>query len=296
MLSPWAAGQALLVGAILVVAALLKARDTVRGSTRPEAALETLLGKRLGFRAWILTSLLEGALGAELLSTTNVEIGAALAATFFAGATVALLVARRRNPEASCGCFSAGNATPINRLALARSAALGVAAVGAALSGRDSWLDAFAHPVAIALLVVEAAAVVTVTPELRPRWEPERAEWRRNRTLRRSVRAVKRSAPFRRVRRVIPDPRPADVWLDAEEQQHVVLFALPESEPGNERFLAFAVATGSTNVSHMGELRLNATVDGWRVAHQSRDVEKAAGEHGEQLPIYHEGPAAHTAR
>ncbi|PWR08091.1 hypothetical protein DKT69_33405, partial [Micromonospora sicca] len=107
----------------------------------------------------------------ELLLLPPVLRVEAVAATVLTVVFVAYLgYARRAAPTSSCGCLSA-RATPVSGRSLARSGLL-VAAGGLAGLATGGWLPALAgQPVAgAAVLLVELAVMVSLSPELDPSW------------------------------------------------------------------------------------------------------------------------------
>ncbi|MGW5876791.1 MauE/DoxX family redox-associated membrane protein [Nocardiopsis terrae] len=154
-----------LLAALLLLGAAAKA-----GSRSAGTGAAVLLPERLRGPATLATCLAEAALAVALLTATGLPGEAARVATalMFAVSVVLLPAARRRDPEAGCGCFGGLSRAPIGWRTLTRAALLAVAAaatVGLPLSG---WEVASApDPLHGAVLGVQLVVLALLSPELR---------------------------------------------------------------------------------------------------------------------------------
>ncbi|SIN41546.1 MauE/DoxX family redox-associated membrane protein [Micromonospora cremea] len=162
--------QPLVVGAVLIWSARVKLVSPHAAAAANRSALARLLGQDRALPAYRLLGGVEVTLGALLLLPPVLR-AEALAATGLAVAFLGYLAyARRAAPTSSCGCLSA-RPTPVSGRNLARAGLL-VAAGGLALLATGGWLTALAGQPAAggAVLLVELAAVVALSPELDHVW------------------------------------------------------------------------------------------------------------------------------
>jgi hypothetical protein len=271
-----AAGQAFLVGAVLLAAAGFKGHEIFVGGTERTTALDAWLGKRRARIGRAILTATEILLGVMLLTDVEVIVGAACASILLCGSTIFLLVSRRRFPHTPCGCFSARHSGPITTKTIARSAFLFVIAAGPLLAGGSAWTRALREPAAIAILGVEAALVLMLTSDLRRR-RGTSLEWLRKPRLRHAVMVARRSREFQSLRNQLVSATPADVWSDSDNGCRIVLFEMAVQAPGNQRYLAFAVPNRRRQIV-VSELRLRATVDGWEAANDGIPLAQPASE------------------
>lgn len=194
-LTPLAAVQSLLIGAVLLWSARIKLFDRRAAELARTSALRTLLGEDRAVRAYRLLGVVELGLGLLLVLPPAPVVEPVAAAALTAGFTGYLWYARRVAPGSSCGCLSA-RTTPVTGRAIARAAVLLAAAVFGAVAGGalspgadvaprsgvlgdgfwggdgEYWLTALReHPAAaVALLLVEAAVVVALSAEFDRYW------------------------------------------------------------------------------------------------------------------------------
>jgi hypothetical protein len=142
----------------------------------------------------------------------------AATAVLFCTAVGALHELRGRRPDAGCGCFGELSDTPVSWRAMARAALLCVAAVAAITapplrlpgSAGQAWLTLAAAAAELALLAVLSPEVGQLILRLSHAEPCELREVPADRTL--SV--LRSSVPFRRYRRFLLAPTPADVWRE----------------------------------------------------------------------------------
>ena len=154
-----------LLSVLLLFGALTKL-----GSQDAASGLSVLLPERLRRPAVLGTGLLEAALavGLVLVAGAPGEAVRALTALVFAVSVVVLLLVRRRDPEAGCGCFGGLSRAPIGWRTLARAGLLSVAALLTLGLGPTAWQAVSgAGPVHAAVLAVELLLLALVSPELR---------------------------------------------------------------------------------------------------------------------------------
>lgn len=160
--------------------------------------------------------LFEGALGIALLVAPHISVRVT-ATLLFAVATWLVVELRELCPEAGCGCFGALSREPIGKRDIARPVfltACAAASLGAAEAGIDVLAGAQA-PV-IALLAAELAVFAALSPELAAlfRRRPPVPCDRRRSPLAESLEKLGDSDPWRRHRRMLTTPEPADVWRE----------------------------------------------------------------------------------
>jgi hypothetical protein len=180
---------------------------------------------RLRRPAMVALCATEFALGAGLLLTAG-GAWAGAAALIVRAATVLLLCTgvgvlhelRGRRPDAGCGCFGELSHTPVNWRVMTRAALLCVAAmatIGAPPlhmpgSAVQAWLTLAAGAAELALLAVLSPEVGQLVIRLS---HAEPCELREV-PVERSLSALRASAQFRRYRRFLVAPTPADVWRE----------------------------------------------------------------------------------
>ncbi|MCW3843959.1 hypothetical protein ONA70_28105 [Micromonospora yasonensis] len=170
MIDTIAALQPPVLGAVLIWSARVKLFSRHAAAAAHRSALTRLIGQRRALPAYRLLGGVELTLGALLLLPPALRLEAA-AATFLAlGFLAYLTYARRAAPTSSCGCLSARQ-TPVSGRSLARAALL-VTGAGLAWLIPGDWPGTLtARPLAGGvLLLVEAAAVVALSPELDAAW------------------------------------------------------------------------------------------------------------------------------
>jgi hypothetical protein len=168
---------------------------------------------------------LEFALGAGLLATAG-RFGAgppalvvrSLTALLFGTAVAALHELRGRQPDAGCGCFGDLSHTPVSWRALARSAALCLAAIATiGLPPLHPPTSAKQASLVLAVLAVELAVLAVLSPEIGEIMVKlgysEPCEVRRL-PVSRTLSALRGSGHWRRYRRYLTSQEPVDVWRE----------------------------------------------------------------------------------
>ncbi|ASW57560.1 hypothetical protein CIK06_09585 [Plantactinospora sp. KBS50] len=166
-----AAVQPLLVGAVLIWSGYVKLFSRRAAAAAGRTALAPLLGQGRAVPAYRLLGGVELALGAVLVLPPAPRVEALAATALAAGFLGYLGYARRAAPTSSCGCLSTRR-TPITWRGFARAGLLLVAGLLATVAAPATWsASAAAHPLAsVAVLVVEAAAVLGLSAELDRAW------------------------------------------------------------------------------------------------------------------------------
>ena len=170
MIQMIAALQPLLVGAVLIWAAGVKLAHRHAADSARRSALARLIGERRAPAAYRLVGCVELSIGALLVLPPQWWAEAAAASMLAVGFLGYLGYAHRAAPDSSCGCLAAAP-TPVSWRGFARAGAL-VAAGLLATVAAEHWLSTLAaHPLAgSATLLAEAAALVTLSPELDRVW------------------------------------------------------------------------------------------------------------------------------
>lgn len=184
----------------------------------PGGGLGVLLPERFRTPATAAVGLLEAVLAVGLVVYSGVlgETARALTAVLFAGSVVVLLLVRRRDPEAGCGCFGGLSREPVGRRTLTRAGLLAAAAVATLGLAPAGWQAAASFTwTHAAVLGVELLVLAALSPEVRGpaarylRKEP--CELRRH-PVRRSRRRLFRSQVWRTNRHVLLTGKPEDQW------------------------------------------------------------------------------------
>ncbi len=159
------AGQALWPATFLVLAGVGKALELGRESRG------TLLASLTP--AWMpLSAVSAGLAGVELLVGGLLFGGAfkpwpqVAAAVLLGGAALVAFWGMRRLPTAGCGCMGGLAAGSVTWMTVLRAGLLSVMALLAALASRD-WTQFVEQPGAIAVVVIEGAVLVWLSPDLR---------------------------------------------------------------------------------------------------------------------------------
>ncbi|MFY7064867.1 MauE/DoxX family redox-associated membrane protein [Nocardiopsis changdeensis] len=202
----------------LLAVLLLFGALTKLGSRDASSGLSVLLPARLRRPAVLGTGLLEAALAAGLVLLSGVpgEAVRLLTALVFAASVAVLLLVRRRDPEAGCGCFGGLSRAPIGWRTLTRAGLLSAAALLTLGLEPTAWQAVLgAGPAHAAVLGAELLLLAALSPELRGtaarlrhrepcelREVSERAVWRR----------LRRSDVWRTNRPMLLDTEPLDTW------------------------------------------------------------------------------------
>jgi hypothetical protein len=159
------AGQALWPATFLVLAGVGKALELGRESRN------TLLANLRP--AWMpLSAASAGLAGVELLVGGLLLVGAfepwpqIAAAALLGGAALVAFWGMRHLPTAGCGCMGGLAHGSVTWMTVLRAGLLSVMALLAAVTSRD-WTQIVEQPVGIAVVVLEGAALVWLSPDLR---------------------------------------------------------------------------------------------------------------------------------
>jgi len=170
MMGWFAALQAVLVGGILLWAGAFKLLSRSTPQVARRSALRRIVGTERAPHAFRLVGFIEIAIATALLVPRAHPAGSVVATAWCVALVGYLGYARVAAPESSCGCLSERH-TPVGWRNFGRAALL---VVGSALSlfATVSWPAAIGgRPVAaILVLVLEAAVLVTLSPDLDGRW------------------------------------------------------------------------------------------------------------------------------
>ncbi|WP_444961775.1 MauE/DoxX family redox-associated membrane protein [Nocardiopsis sp. M1B1] len=202
-----------LLAVLLLVGAVAK-------TTRRAAAtgLAVLAPERLRRASTVGTGLLEAALALGLLGLTGLlgETVRALTAAVFAVSVVVLVVIRRRDPEAGCGCFGGLSQAPIGWRTLTRAGLLSAAALTTLGLEPAGWeVVASPTPLHAGVLGAELLLLALLSPELRTAAAHTLHEEPcalREVSLRRTVRTLRGSDVWRVNEPVMLGSEPEDVW------------------------------------------------------------------------------------
>jgi hypothetical protein len=173
MIQMIAAVQPLLLGSVLIWAAGVKLFGRHAAEIARRTALASLLGEARALPAYRLLGGVELTIGTLLVLPPALTVAAVAATALAAGFLGYLIYARLAAPGSSCGCLSNRHTDAVSWRSFARAGLLLLAGL-LATQAAGHWLDAVAtRPLAAAaVLLVEAAAVVMLSPELDARWLP----------------------------------------------------------------------------------------------------------------------------
>lgn len=202
-----------LLAALLLLGAAAKASPRAAGT-----GVAVLLPERLRRPATLAACLLEAALAVALLTATGVlgEAARLLTALVFAVSVALLVVTRRRDPEAGCGCFGGLSQAPIGRRTLVRASLLAVAALATVGLGSAGWqVVAGPTPAHVAVLGVQLLLLALLSPELREaaaRAATSEPCALREVSERSTARRLRRSEVWRTNARVLLRSEPEETW------------------------------------------------------------------------------------
>jgi hypothetical protein len=211
---------------LLLAACAAKARRVISGHSLAAGTGPTgVFPVRLRSPIAIALFAIEFALGAGLLITGG-RIGAGspaliirlATAMLFGTAVAALRELRERQPDAGCGCFGDLSHTPVSWRALARSAALCLAAIATiGMPPLHAPHSAKQAALVLTVLAVELGVLAALSPEIGEVMVrlgySEPCEVRRL-PVARTLSALRGSGHWRRYRSYLTSEEPVDVWRE----------------------------------------------------------------------------------
>lgn len=229
--------QQLFLGGVLIWASTVKFRGSAPRAAR-RSALNKLVGERFVVPAYRAVGVAELSLGTLLVLPPVLVVEAYLTVALSVGMVGYLAFAKIKAPDSGCGCLGDKQA-PVRGRAFAR-AGLMVGAGVLAVAAVDLWSAAFVdRPLAaIAVVLVEAAAVVGFSAELDHLWLLPLRRWR-----------VRMSHPLASVPKVVPlessvqQLYKSDAYRSVVEQLRSDL--LDSWEEGDWRILSYAATTAN---------------------------------------------------
>jgi hypothetical protein len=169
-----ASTQQAVVGGVLLWASGFKLLHRNASAIARRSALAKLTGKKRVVGAYRAVGVAEAVVGLLLLAPPALAVEGYAAAALSAGMLAYLAYGKIKAPESSCGCLSEKH-TPIRTRGFVRAGVLMALSVLSA-AATTSWLE---RPLAtVGLLVVEAAVIVALSPELDHRWLLPLRRWR----------------------------------------------------------------------------------------------------------------------
>lgn len=225
-----ASAQQVVVGGVLLWASGFKLVHRNASAAARRSVLAKLVGKDRVVGAYRAVGVVEAVVGLLLLAPPALAAEAYAAAVLFAGMLGYLAYGKVKAPDSSCGCLSEKH-TPVRGRGFARAGLLLVLSLGAATG---SWLDS---PLAtLGVVVVEAAVIVALSPELDHRWLLPLRRWR-----------VRRSHPLARHPVEVPlESSVQQMWKSAAYQAVVLQLTsdlLDHWDEGEWRLLTYAART-----------------------------------------------------
>lgn len=176
MLSWFAAAQPVVVGVVLLWAAVFKLTSPAARHAAQQSALRRLVGNERVLPAFRVIGVVEVLLGLALLAP--LPAAPVAASVWTAGLLGYLTWARIAAPESSCGCLSDRHVPASTRSIVRGVLLLAASVLGAATP--DWWASAAGHAPALvaSVVVVELLAVAALSPELDERWLLPLRRWR----------------------------------------------------------------------------------------------------------------------
>ncbi|MBR8741001.1 MauE/DoxX family redox-associated membrane protein [Nocardiopsis sp. MG754419] len=202
-----------LLAVLLLLGAAAKAAPRSEGT-----GAAALVPQRLRRPVTLATCLVEVVLAVALLTATGLwgEVARVLTALLFAVSVCVLLVVRRRDPEAGCGCFGGLSREPIGSRTLTRASLLAVAAASTVGLAPHGWeVASTPTPIHGVVLGVELFLLAWLSPELREAYtratgsEPCAL---REVSSRRTLRRLRRSDVWQVNTSVMFSTEPEDTW------------------------------------------------------------------------------------
>jgi hypothetical protein len=169
--------QQFVLGGVLIWASTVKFGRNAPVAAR-RSALRRLVGESRVVPAYRAVGAVELALGTLLVLPPVLVVEAYLAVALSAGMVAYLTYAKLKAPESGCGCLG-DKQTPVRGRAFARAGLM--VAAGALAAWSTAWwpLSLVERPLPwLAVAVLEAAAVVALSPELDHRWLLPLRRWR----------------------------------------------------------------------------------------------------------------------
>ena len=239
-----AAVQPVLLGGVLIWAAGVKLFGRNAADGARHTALAPLLGTAWALPAYRLVGGVELTIGTLLVLPPALTVKAIAGTGLAAGFLAYLLYARRLAPESSCGCLSSLRTAPVSWRSFARGGLLLVTGL-LATRATDYWLgEILTRPFARVAVLVEAVAVVMLSPELDRIWLVSLRHLRERLprpffggsgvALHSSARQLRQSAAFRRVEGLL-HPDVQEHW-DEEEWRIVCYGARYQGRPATAAF------------------------------------------------------------
>lgn len=169
--------QQFVLGGVLIWASTVKFGGNAPAAAR-RSALRKLVGERYVLPAYRSVGVAELTVGALLVLPPVLVIEAYLAVALSLGMGAYLAFAKLKAPDSGCGCLG-DKQTPVRARAFVRAAVMVAAATLAAWSVAW-WPSALAGqlPAWLAVVLVEVAAVVVLSPELDHHWLLPLRRWR----------------------------------------------------------------------------------------------------------------------
>jgi hypothetical protein len=231
MAMDWLAGaQQVVVGGVLIWASGFKLVHRNASAAARRSVLARLVGKDRVVGAYRAVGVVEAVVGLLLLAPPALAVEAYAAAALFAGMLGYLAYGKWKAPDSSCGCLGDKH-TPVRGRGFARAGLLLVLSL-AATTG--SWLD---RPFAtVGVVVVEAAVIVALSPELDHRWLLPLRRWR-----------IRRSHPLAKHTVEVPlESTVQQLWKSAAYRSVVEQLAsdlLDHWDEGKWRLLTYSART-----------------------------------------------------
>ncbi len=167
--------QQVVVGGVLLWASAFKLLWRNAPEAARRSALSRLVGKERVVGAYRAVGVVEAAIGLSLLAPPVFAVEAYAATALSVGMLGYLGYAKWKAPDSSCGCLGEKH-TPIRGRGFARAGLLVALSLFAALG--TAWWPADRPFATVAVVVVELAVFVALSPELDHRWLLPLRRWR----------------------------------------------------------------------------------------------------------------------
>ena len=169
-----AAGQAVIIGIVLLVSGSAKAADQSPLATARQTALAGVFGGTRLLLAWRTITIAELAVGALAVTRLWTPWSSVPLAALMLATTAYTIWARRAAPESTCGCMGSTSRYGVSNRTIVRNAAFAILALVSVFSSAQ-WPAISRHPLVVLAIFAEVVVCGLQFPEIRAVFGAERA-------------------------------------------------------------------------------------------------------------------------